>query len=110
MERLDLGSTSGSLEGERGRGIFPYFRFAVPIADEEGRMPGVEERSTEMRAVNVRDGAGLAIAAGDRAVACFDLPAHDLAVVIHLAIKTGFELHDDSSWSAGIRTLVLALL
>ncbi len=100
VERLDLGSTSCSLEGERGRRIVPYLCLAVSIADEEGWMTRMEERGTEMRAVNLREGTGLAIVARDRAVARLDLPAHDLTIVIHLSIETLFELHDDSSSGA----------
>ncbi len=97
MERLDEGCTGGSLEGERRGRIVPHLQLAIPIADEKGRMPGVEECGTEVRAVDLRDGAGLAIVACDRAVAGFDFPAQDQTIVIHLAVKTGFELHRDSS-------------
>ncbi len=75
MERLDLGSTSRALEGERGRRIVPYLCLAISIADEEGWMTRMEERGTEMRAVNLRDRASLAIVSRDRAVTCFDFPA-----------------------------------
>jgi hypothetical protein len=101
-ERLDLDGTGGSLERERGRRIIPHLHLAIPIADEEGRMPGMEECGAEMRAVDLRDGAGLTIVARDCAVAGFDFPAQDLTVVIHLAIETGFELHDDSSRTEGL--------
>lgn len=97
MERLNLRRTGGSLEGERGRGVVPYLRFAVAIADEEGRMPRMEERRAEMRAVDLHEGAGLTVVARDRAVACFDSSAQHLSVVIHLPIKARFELHGDSS-------------
>jgi len=94
MNGQDLGRAGGA--GERDgiiRDIVPDLRLAVAPADDNRRAGLMVERRAQVRAVDVRDGAGAADIGRDLAVARFDFIAQDMPLVVGVTIRAGFQIH-----------------
>ena len=81
--------------GERDgilRAIVPDLRLAIAPADGNRRTRVVFQRRAQVRAVDVRDGAGAADIGRDRAVARFDFIAENMSLVVGVTIGAGCEI------------------